>query len=240
MLINCDLGENLIPDPDPTVMPLIDIANIACGGHTGNGDSIRRTLTLALSHDLKIGAHPSYPDRANFGRVSMSLSTSRLIGSLEKQMDLFMETALAMKSDFKLHHIKPHGALYLDMMRQKPLFEKLVSWISTRPNTYLIVQGGVNDGKVDETYSQIASEYGVELLFEGFADRGYQSNGQLLPRTDPNALLASSDLIAKQAIKFKNDAKFDTVCFHSDHPASVEALKTLGNHKSTDNPPYVF
>lgn len=224
MLINCDLGENLSPDPDPEVMPLIDLANIACGGHAGNASSIQKTLQMATTHQVQIGAHPSYPDRENFGRTSMPLDKATLLQTLEKQLTLFEDNN---PGHLKLHHLKPHGALYLDMMRSESIFITLLAFMQTNyPNDYLVVQGGIDHGKLDLRYQQLAKPFKITLLFEGFADRGYQENGRLLPRKAENSLLTTPDNIIQQTNDFKG--MFDTLCFHSDNPASVEALKQLG------------
>ena len=222
MLINCDMGEALSPNPDPEVMPLIDLANIACGGHAGNADTVKTTLTLAKQHQVNVGGHPSYPDQANFGRLSQTLTEAELHRTLIEQLNTFDIQAKLLGMD--LHHIKPHGALYLDMMRNADIFNSILNFCQAwSPNIPLMIQGGVRD----DEYQQLAEQKKVPLLFEAFADRAYLENGQLAPRSQPNSLYKNAAEIVAQTQDFIQQQKADTICFHSDNPASVEALKQL-------------
>lgn len=227
ILINCDMGENLTPNPDASVMPHIHLANIACGGHAGDETSIRETLTLAKQHNVTIGAHPSYPDKTNFGRQSMPLSEAELHETLAYQVAQLEN--LALELDLALHHIKPHGALYLDMMRSTEVYEQILGFCQTfnhHRNTpvKLMIQGGVKDAE----YQALAEQVGIELLFEAFADRAYQPNGQLAPRSQPNSLYQTPNEIVSQSkmfhTKHQQHSSPHTLCFHSDNPASVDAL----------------
>lgn len=221
------MGENLSPNPDPEVMPLIDIANIACGGHAGDPETISQTLELAQRYQVKIGAHPGYPDKANFGRHSLALNENELHDTLYQQLEQIQ--TLAKQQEMKLHHIKPHGALYLDMMRNEAVFESLLNfcqaWSDDLP---LMIQGGVND----DPYRQQAAAKGVALLFESFADRAYLDNGQLMPRSEPNSLYDDPKQIVQQTHRFIQNAGTDSICFHSDNPASVAALKLLAKESA--------
>lgn len=223
-LINCDLGECLSPNPDPIVMPLIDMANIACGAHAGDENSIRETLLLAHQHQVEIGVHPAYQDRANFGRVSQALSVSELTQLLSTQLLDFQRTCEQL--GFKLSYVKPHGALYHDMMNRPEVLDALCSVISQMDTDLnLVVQAGF------ENYvASYEKRYGLRLLHEVFADRGYRGL-TMLPRTEPGAVLNDPQKIVDQFWHFANDQslKIDTICFHSDNKASVEALKQL-NH----------
>jgi len=114
--LNCDLGEGY---DDEKIMPFISSCNIACGGHAGDKDSVYKTVLLAKKNNLAIGAHPSYPDKLNFGRVSMDLTTDVLVEAVRQQIQLVIESCAALKAE--LHHIKPHGALYNDMAQNEDL-----------------------------------------------------------------------------------------------------------------------
>ena len=118
-LINCDLGECLDPNPDGQIMPLINQASIACGGHVGDSDSMNKTIKLAKQHQVSIGAHPSYPDKVNFGRISMPMSLTALFDSIQRQVNTLDE--ICQRHGVKLDYIKPHGALYHDMMHQNDI-----------------------------------------------------------------------------------------------------------------------
>lgn len=219
MLINCDLGEALIPNPDPKIMPHIQLANIACGGHAGDKQTLLDTLSLAKLYNIKIGAHPSYPDKANFGRKVLEMSWPFLQASLNQQVNLLLEVCGQL--GLTLHHIKPHGALYNQMMRDITLYEQLLDWMKQHfSGIYLVIQGGIQPS----TYQALADHYQVPLLKEGFADRGYLADGRLKPRTEPNSLYQEPDAILSQGVQFSLKQQFDTLCFHSDNPASVEAL----------------
>lgn len=226
MLINCDMGEALFPNPDPDVMPLIDLANIACGGHAGNHQTIKQTLELAHQHDKKIGAHPSYPDKKRFGRVSISMDEISLRQTIATQIESIQSEAEAL--EMAINHIKPHGALYLDIIQKPRIFKSMLSLCQEQfPQVPLMIQGGVSD----KVYLEMAKQQNVPLLFEFFADRAYLPNGLLTPRSVPGSLYQTPELIVKQALHFIQQKKGDTICFHSDNPASVEALKQLANRK---------
>ena len=221
-LINCDLGECLSPNPDPVVMPLIDMANIACGAHAGNEDSIKETLTLAQQNNVEIGVHPAYQDKANFGRVSHALSTTELTQLLSSQILSFQE--ICQQLELELSYVKPHGALYHDMMHHPEVLESICSSMQDiNPALKLVVQAGFED-----YVTPYEMHYGTQLLHEVFADRGYQGLA-MIPRTEPGAVLDDPQKIVEQFWRFANNAhlKIDTICFHSDNKASVEALKQL-------------
>lgn len=223
MLINCDLGECLTPDPDPQIMPLIDMANIACGGHAGDVNSMSTTIAMAKANGVKIGAHPSYFDRQNFGRVSRDLSPSDLFASLHQQLAAFI--ALGETHEVVPDYVKPHGALYHDMMQKPEILDVICEVIrSLSPQLKLVVQAGVNS----ERMQQQAEQSQLIFLYEAFADRGYRGV-QMIPRSEAGAMLASAEAILDQVQLFNTSPPFpiDTICFHSDHPPSVSALQSL-------------
>ncbi len=220
MLINCDLGECLTPDPDTDVMPLIDMANIACGGHAGDDESMVKTIKLAKENNVKIGVHPSYEDQSNFGRVSYQLDEDELYDLVYQQVSHFQK--LCHNNSTSLEYIKPHGALYHDMM-EKPLVLDVICRVikAVDENLKLVVQAGVKDFRKNTN---------VAFLYEVFADRGYDGI-EMLPRGEKGAVLDNADAIVEQYQRFLSEKSFkiDTICFHSDNSASVEALKRLDN-----------
>lgn len=220
MQFNCDMGEGLIDDA--LVMPLIQQANIACGGHAGDDATMQTAVQLAKQHQVKIGAHPSYPDPTNFGRQSMSLSDEALRNSLSEQVNRLSQ--ICDENGVTLHHIKPHGALYLDMMKNIHTLHTLLGWMQdTFPGLPLMLQGGIDN----VFFENQARPFGVSLMFEAFADRAYQANGHLMPRSEPNSLYTTPDQIIEQTQRFQHDIWADSLCFHSDNPASVSALQQL-------------
>lgn len=218
--INCDLGECLTPSIDAQLMPLIDIANIACGGHAGDDKSMLKCINLAQQHQVKIGAHPSYIDIENFGRVSHHLSADELCKMLTNQLQHFAE--LCHQSGAKLQYIKPHGALYHDMMADKSIFLLLCKIIKNIDSElFLLVPAQTNQ----HWFALIKNQ---SFVYEMFADRRYE-NGKMISRNKQNAVLNDPDDIIKQYQQFCNNTnlKIDSICFHGDNQASVEALKLL-------------
>jgi len=222
-LINCDLGECLTPDPDKRIMPLINQANIACGGHAGDIDSMKRTVKLAKQHLVQIGAHPSYPDKAHFGRISQQYDASALFELLYQQVSQL--NAICLEQGVAMSYIKPHGALYHDMMQSPEILVVMGSVLAAFPQSLdLIVQAGTNA----KSMQAFAQSRHLNLNFEAFADRRYQ-NKQLVPRSEQGVMLLQATEIVEQYQQFSNASalKVDTICFHSDHPPSVKALERI-------------
>ncbi|MCH9646559.1 MAG: LamB/YcsF family protein [Proteobacteria bacterium] len=221
-LINCDLGECLIPNPDTDIMPLINMANIACGGHAGDDKSMVKTIQFAKQNNVKIGAHPSYADKANFGRISHDLSTEDLYNLIHDQVFYFQ--TLCHQQGAKLDYIKPHGALYHDMTHNQSVLEVMCRVIKAiDPNLALVVQA---DNKAH--FKNFENFNNGGFLHEVFADRGYKGM-RMIARGESGAVLDNPQAIIEQYQRFSADKslKIDTICFHSDNPASVEALKML-------------
>ncbi len=223
MRINCDLGECLSPNPDPQIMPLIQMANIACGGHAGDATSMAQSIQLAKQHGVSIGAHPSYFDRPNFGRVSLQLSPADLFASLRQQITAFY--TLCQTHEVQLDYIKPHGALYHDMMRQPEVLDTICEVISSiNPNLTLIVQAGLNTPQMQQQSERTK----IAFMYEAFADRAYRDNA-MVPRSQAGAMLPTPEAILQQVTVFETQPPFEigTLCFHSDHLPSVLALQQL-------------
>ena len=224
LMINCDLGECLTPNPDADVMPLINMANIACGGHAGDNNSMTKTIQLAKKFGVKIGAHPSYADIANFGRVSQTLSTFALFDLIYQQITAFQ--TFCTEHGALLKYIKPHGALYHDMTHNPLVLEVMCDVIyKTDQNLSLVIQAGHED-----YFKNFGNNGNGLFLHEVYADRGYQGI-HMIPRRDKGAVLTDPKAIIDQYYQFLEEKSFkiDTICFHSDNKASVEALKQLKN-----------
>ena len=234
MLINCDLGECLTPSPDTDVMPLIDMANIACGGHAGDNESMIKTIRLAKKNNVKIGAHPSYEDKANFGRISHQLSSDELFSLVYQQVSHLRK--LCHDNNASLEYVKPHGALYHDMMEKPLVLDVICRAIkAVDENLKLVVQAGVkNFGEGELALAKRdcpgVKNKSVTFLHEVFADRGYDGI-EMLVRGEKGAVLDKAGTIVKQYQRFLSEKSFkiDTICFHSDNLASVEALRLLNN-----------
>lgn len=235
LTLNCDLGESFGAwrmGADAEVMPLIDCANIACGFHAGDPSIIRETLKLAKHHKTEIGAHVAYPDLQGFGRRSMALRGQALIDVLHYQMAAL--DGMARTLGRKISYVKPHGALYNDMMADRPLLLDIISTIADWHTPLdLMVLATTND----EELQQLAGEHGVRLRFEAFADRGYRNNGQLIPRGQPGALLTHDQAVAQALAIAQGQLKSqrgkpialkpDTLCVHGDTPEALSMLRDI-------------
>ena len=222
-LINCDLGECLSANPDEQIMPLIDQASIACGGHVGDSESMTRAVQLAKQYQVQIGAHPSYPDKANFGRISQHYEATALFEHLYHQLAAL--NTICLKQDAVMSYIKPHGALYHDMIRDPATLAVLGQVLGAFPQSLsLIVEAGADTGHLGD----FAQSRPLKLIHEAFADRAYHNN-KIVPRSEQGAMLMDASEIIEQYQQFSNTSALnvDTVCFHSDHPPSVDALKRI-------------
>jgi UPF0271 protein len=236
MLLNCDLGESYgswTMGLDGQVMPHINQANIACGFHGGDPVVIRETLALAAHHGVSIGAHPSYPDLVGFGRRSMNLSADELIAGLHYQVAALEGMALSLR--LRLDYIKPHGALYNDMMARPEvraiLLEAIASYHRPLP---LMLQATPDAGQ----HREEADALGVAVLFEAFADRCYDDDGSLLSRRLPGAvhnrdrMLAQVEQLCSHGTITTVNGKVlqlqvDTLCVHGDNPEGVLAIEAI-------------
>ncbi|WP_105254360.1 5-oxoprolinase subunit PxpA [Pseudoalteromonas sp. T1lg75] len=233
MLLNCDLGESFgswTMGEDELAMAHIDLANIACGFHGGDPLVMQRTLALAKQHGVHIGAHPSYPDRQGFGRRSMVLSPTELIADLHYQIAAL--AGMAKVQGLQLEYVKPHGALYNDMMAKEQVFVCVLQAVAQYdPSLKLMILAGNNS----ETYRQLAEKQGVSLLFEAFADRRYTDAGTLMPRNQAGSVLTKTEML-EQVQQLVSDGtvqtdggntlalKADTLCVHGDNLEAVDAI----------------
>ena len=230
MLLNCDLGESFGSwnmGLDNQVMPYIDQANIACGFHAGDPDVMQRTLQLAKQHGVTIGAHPAYPDLNGFGRRSMQCSHNEIINLMHYQISAL--DGLAQCQGLQLSYVKPHGALYNDMMSKPAVWQAVVQAIASYHKPLKLMLLADNNR---HTYQQHAAELKVELLFEAFADRRYTDEGKLTPRNQSGAVLHDAEVLT-QVTELLNDGSVttatgqrlalqaDTLCVHGDNPAAV-------------------
>lgn len=227
--INCDLGEGL--NNEHLLMPLISSCNISCGAHAGSVDVIDKVIALAIQHKVKIGAHPSFPDRENFGREMMDISDDELQQSLEDQLQLFKERADLQNA--KINHVKPHGALYNLIVIDSKKAEVVVKAIQ---NIFEKVKLFVPYNSVIE---KIAKEHGFEIVYEAFADRNYNDDLSLVSRVFPYAVKTNKEKIVKHVKRMFEDSKVKTVkdnlidikaetfCVHGDNKNAVEILMFL-------------
>lgn len=235
--LNCDVGEGT--PGESALFPYISSCNIACGGHYGDTVSMQEAIVLAKVNAVKIGVHPSYPDKVNFGRKSISISDSDLLTSIVDQIANF-ESILA-KESAKLHHIKPHGALYNDLAKNRHLAEVFLKSIRKYKTTsYLYVPYA-------SVISKLAIDQGFKIKLEAFIDRNYNTDYGLVSRKMANAIKDSKDEILKHILRIvkKNmiitvmgselKVRADTFCLHGDNPNALEILKYLSNELPKHN-----
>jgi UPF0271 protein len=236
MLLNCDLGESYgswSMGMDEQVMPHIDQANIACGYHGGDPLTITRTLKLAAKYNVGVGAHPSYPDLVGFGRRSMNLSSDEIIASVLYQVSAL--DGMATSAGLTLGYVKPHGALYNDMMAKAPVRSAIMAAMAAyhRPLTLMLQATPERAAHQDE-----AMTLGLELAFEAFADRCYDDDGKLLARGKPGAVHTREKMLAQVAqLQSRGTVtsvsgntltlQADTLCVHGDNLEGVQAIAAI-------------
>jgi UPF0271 protein len=235
--INCDVGEGIGNEAD--LFPMISSCNIACGGHAGSKESIRQSIALALKYNVRVGAHPSYPDRENFGRVSMNISDGDLINSISNQLKLFMTECNELGAT--LHHIKPHGALYNDIAKSEQLANVFLSAILPYKDTVILY---VPNSSIIEV---LAKAFNFKIMKEAFADRNYNTDLSLVSRKQDNALLSNGKDVLEHLVLMSNEnqvrtvngekipIKADTFCIHGDTPSAFQILTYITEHLPEHN-----
>lgn len=211
---------------DAALMELISSANIACGFHAGDATIMRKTAELALQKNVAIGAHPAFPDLQGFGRRNMQLSPQDVYDICVYQIGAMFGTVRALGG--KLHHVKPHGALY-NMAAKDPKLAKAIAEATKAIHPDLILYGLSGSYLISE-----AEKIGLRTASEVFADRTYQNDGSLTPRTQANAVIEDTQLAVAQVIMMIEEQKVistegkavaikaDTVCIHGDGNHATE------------------
>ncbi|HEX6087535.1 MAG TPA: LamB/YcsF family protein [Thermoanaerobaculia bacterium] len=218
--LSADLGEGS-PGEDE-IWPLIHRANVACGGHVGDADSMRLAAFLASRHGVILGAHPSYPDREHFGRRSLTISPEELRTSLIDQL-------AALRAFSEVHHVKPHGALYNDAHKDRALADVIISALD--PSAALVAPDA-------SQMAAAARAAGIRVIREAFGDRRYEPDGSLTPRSIPGSTLTIEEaatqarMLAHEGTVIARDGTriavpFDTLCIHADMPQAVDRLRAI-------------
>lgn len=235
ILLNCDMGESFgawSMGNDTLVMPHVDMANIACGYHASDPTIMSHTVALAVRHNVKIGAHPSYPDLQGFGRRSLAMSPEEVTAMIIYQVGALK--ALCEAHNTELSYVKPHGALYNDMLKDLSLFDAVADAVSCFNVPLMTLAVLDNQPLLD-----IADRYELPLLFEAFADRRYLANGTLAPRTQPDAVITNAEDIISQVRQITQygkvrtiegyaiDIEADTLCVHGDNLAAIDIIKQI-------------
>jgi 5-oxoprolinase (ATP-hydrolysing) subunit A len=227
--LNCDMGEGM--DTDAAIMPFISSANIACGYHAGNQDTMVRTVTLALEHQVAVGAHPGFADKENFGRTEQHLSDTALYDLVAAQLHIMQ--AVCRATGAVMHHVKPHGALY-NMAAKTPEMARIIAKAVKDTDPALCLYGLSNSWL-------IKAATGLKTRSEVFADRTYQPDGSLTPRNLPNAMIESEEQALQQVLQMVNQQQVttvdgqiipltaETICLHGDGAHAVAFAKAVYN-----------
>jgi len=234
--INSDVGERpeaLVCGIEEKLIGLISSANIACGGHAGDAHSILEIMKLCKKYDIGIGAHPSYPDRLNFGRIELNLSAEEITQFVYYQVESFVRIADA--NGFEVNHIKPHGALYNVAAKDEKTALAISNGISKISKKF-ILYGLANSIMID-----VWRDEGFNVAAEAFADRRYEDDGSLRSRKFFDAVYSDPEEAAQQALLIAKEGKIlsirgieipidaDTICIHSDTGNSIEIIDEIRN-----------
>ena len=223
------MGEGIGNEAD--LMPLISSCNIACGGHAGSIETILQVAHLAKENRVKVGAHPSYLDKENFGRVSLNISPDILIKDLRTQMESF--TSALDKVGIQMHHIKAHGALYNDIAKDVELakiFLRAISQYKKHIFLYVPYKSAIELEALKQNFN---------IKYEAFADRNYNNDLSLLSRQLPNAVIEQPEQLCAHLLTMVQDRvvkaedgstveiEADTFCIHGDTPSALQILMYL-------------
>lgn len=226
--LNADLGEGC--GDDLAIIPLLSSANISCGAHAGTEEDILAALLACKQHQVCVGAHPSYPDRANFGRLPLAMTPAALTESLQQQLAYFQQ--LAQKAGVRMSYIKPHGALYNQAAIDHDLAGLIVDLIKTQhPDVAVLTLP-------DSALSELGKAAGIAVFHEAFADRAYTAIGQLVPRSQTGAVLDHQAALTQSLRLISNGTvisidqqeisfQADSLCVHGDSPEALQLVREL-------------
>jgi 5-oxoprolinase (ATP-hydrolysing) subunit A len=227
--LNCDLGEGM--NSDKLIMPFISSVNVACGYHAGDEKTIWKTIELAVKNNVAVGAHVSFLDKDNFGRTEIKLPAEQIYELVEQQLIIIKE--IADSFNVKIHHVKPHGALY-NMSARDEVVAKVIAESIKDFDANLILFGLSGSYSINK-----AEKTGLKTASEVFADRTYQDDGTLTSRSMPDALIEDADKAVKQTLQMIKKGtvtsvsgkeipiKVETVCIHGDGEHAVEFAQRI-------------
>jgi UPF0271 protein len=232
--LNCDMGESFAAytlGDDEQMMPWITSANIACGFHAGDPTVMERTVALARRHQVAVGAHPGYPDLLGFGRRHLDTFPGEIKNYLMYQMGAL--AAFAKAHGTRVQHLKPHGALYNLAARDEGAAREVIAAVQAfDPELILVALAG-------SLCAEMAATAGVRVAREVFPDRAYQSNGQLVPRSLPGAVVSDPETVRARVVKLVTSGTMssiegqeitiqaDTLCIHGDTPGAWKLARAI-------------
>ncbi len=235
--LNCDMGESFgiwKMGLDNEIMPYIDMANLACGFHASDALTMNKSVSLAKENGVIIGAHPGYQDLVGFGRRSIACSNEEISSIVWYQVGAL--NAFCKVHDTKVTYVKPHGALYNDMMKDANIFNAILNAISSYDKNIKLM---ILSSPKNEEYATIAKIYNISLLYEVFADRNYNDDGSLVSRSENNAVIHDEKEVITRVKNLKEKGtlnsvsgkelalKVDALCVHGDTKNALEFIKIL-------------
>jgi len=227
--LNADLGEGAGHDDE--LLALVTSANIACGFHAGDADTMRRSIETARSRNVAVGAHPSLFDRENFGRKELPVNPDEVFDAVVYQLGIFQ--AIAEAAGVRPNHVKPHGALYNMAVRDEALADAIARAAASVDQKLILF------APQNSALARAGEKNGLPIAHEVFADRNYLRDGTLVPRTRPDALLHDPAEAAPRVIRMLREGKVrsvdgvdvdvgaETICLHGDNPEAVEFARAL-------------
>lgn len=232
--LNCDMGESFgawTLGQDADILPLVTSANIACGFHAGDPGTMRTTVSAAIGHGVALGAHPGLPDLAGFGRRNMEITPQQAYDLVVVQVGALAATAASQGAC--LHHVKAHGALY-NMSARDPALARALAQAVCDVDRSLVFYA-----LASSVMANVAADVGLTVAHEVFADRSYQSDGSLTPRSRPGAMIEDPDIAIRQALRMVQEGRVtavdgaevevraDTLCIHGDQPGALSFAKAI-------------
>lgn len=226
--LNADVGEG---GDDEALMPFISSANVACGVHAGDAETMRKLVVQAVAHHVRIGAHPGYADREGFGRRPMSLGPADLSDLLLTQIETL--DGIARREGTSITHVKPHGALYNQAERDDDLAARIVTTLGGYRRRLRLL------GRAGSAMERAANSVAWPFRAEAFADRRYCADGSLVPRTESGAVITQSDAVVEQVRTLVLDGEavlrdgtrvpvtFESLCLHGDTPGARELVRRI-------------
>ena len=227
--LNADLGEGAPYDEE--LLQIVSSANVACGGHAGDAETMAGTVRMAIANGVAVGAHPGYPDREGFGRESGFLRGNELYESLTEQVAALADIAAGLGA--KLTHVKPHGALYNEAVRDRELADIIARVIAEAPGEPAFM------GMANTELELAAQRHGLAFIAEAFVDRAYEPDGTLVSRKEPGAVHEDLNVATTQAVRLAEQGtatsrdgrevtvRADTLCIHGDTPGAVEKARAV-------------
>jgi len=235
--LNSDVGEsfgNYKLGMDEEVIPLISSANIACGFHAGDPAVMKHTISIARRNGVAVGAHPGFPDLIGFGRRNMDASLEEIHDYVLYQVGALQ--AMATAQNTKLQHVKPHGALYTMAVQNNDIWDAVARAIAALDsNLILYVLAGSNRKDLEA----IGARHGIRVAFEFFGDRAYNTDGSLVSRKEPGAVIHDHEAVAEKVLKMVTEGRVvckdgseidmaaDTICVHGDNPSALALVKNI-------------